>query len=102
MNFMSCSSRKNQNLAKAKSHPSASTNSRMDGGDVAIAELVRLLTLQLKRPVIDKTDLKGTFDIHVTYLGTNPLSTLPTDTIEPSAEFGLTIFNALEQHVQVH
>jgi uncharacterized protein (TIGR03435 family) len=72
--------------------------SRMDGGEVPIAELVRLLTLQLKRPVIDKTDLKGTFDIHLTYVGTNPLSAPPT-TDEPSAQFGLTIFDAIEKQL---
>ena len=71
----------------------------MDGGEVPIAELVRLLSLQLKRPVIDKTDLKGLFDIHLTYVGTNPLSTVPTDAAEASAEFGLTLFDALEKQL---
>jgi uncharacterized protein (TIGR03435 family) len=72
--------------------------SRMDGGDVPISELVRLLSLQLRRPVIDKTDLKGTFDIHLTYVGTNGLTTSPTDG-EASADFGLTIFDAIEKQL---
>jgi uncharacterized protein DUF3738 len=41
-------------------------------------------TNQLHRPVIDKTGLSGTFDIHLTYAGTNPLSASPAAEIEPS------------------
>jgi uncharacterized protein (TIGR03435 family) len=73
--------------------------SRLDGGAVAISELVRLLTLQLRRPVIDKTDLKGTFDIHLTYVGTGGLTTSPTDGGEASADFGLTIFDAIAKQL---
>jgi uncharacterized protein (TIGR03435 family) len=73
--------------------------SRMDGGEVPITELVRLLTLQLKRPVIDETSLTGIFDIHLTYLGTNALSTSSTDSADSPADFGLTIFAALEKQL---
>lgn len=70
--------------------------SRMDGGDVPVAELVRLLTNQLHRPVIDRTGLKGTFDIHLTYAGTTPLTAAPAAAVEPS---GPTIFDAVQEQL---
>src|SRR5262245_42530168 len=52
-------------------------------------------TNQLHRPVIDKTGLSGTFDIHLTYAGTNPLGASPDAEIEPSLS-AATIFDALQ------
>src|SRR5215510_8570097 len=52
-------------------------------------------TNQRHQPVIDKTGLSGTFDIHLTYAGTNPLSASPAAEIEPSLS-AATIFDALQ------
>jgi uncharacterized protein (TIGR03435 family) len=73
--------------------------SRMDGGDVPISEFIRLLSLQLHLPVIDKTGLKGTFDIHLTYAGTRPLSTSLTPGDATPADSGPTIFDAIQEQL---
>ena len=71
--------------------------SRMDGGEVPISELVRLLVNQLRQPVIDRTGLPGTFDIHLTYSGTNPLNASPAGEATPDS--GPTLFDALQQQL---
>jgi uncharacterized protein (TIGR03435 family) len=73
--------------------------SRMDGGEVPISEFIRLLSLQLHRPVIDKTGLKGTFDIHLTYAGTSPLSASLTPGGTTPADSGPTIFDAVQEQL---
>jgi uncharacterized protein (TIGR03435 family) len=65
--------------------------SRIDGGQVPMSDLVRFLTNILRRPVIDKTNLVGIYDIHVAYAGTNTLAT------DNSSDTGPTLFTALEE-----
>lgn len=43
--------------------------SRMVRGNITIEALVNHLTSTLNRPVFDKTDLKGTYEIELSYLG---------------------------------
>jgi uncharacterized protein (TIGR03435 family) len=43
--------------------------SRMVRGNMTIEQLVNHLTTSLDRPVFDKTDLKGTYEIDLSYLG---------------------------------
>jgi uncharacterized protein (TIGR03435 family) len=66
--------------------------SRMDGGDVPISELVRLLVNQLHQPIIDRTGLTGTYDIHVAYAGT-------VRSTESAADIAPTLIDALEEQL---
>lgn len=71
----------------------------MDGGDVPLSELVRLLVNQLHRPVIDRSSLKGTFDIHLACAGTNPLAASPLGLADVPTDSGPTIFDALQEQL---
>jgi len=46
----------------------SSDGARTVRGKMSIPQLVNMLTNQVGRPVLDKTDLKGTYDIELTYL----------------------------------
>jgi uncharacterized protein (TIGR03435 family) len=67
----------------------------LEGKGISVAALATALARSdLRRPVIDKTDLIGTFDMHLEW---TPDSATGTDNPEPSD--GLSIFTALREQV---
>jgi uncharacterized protein (TIGR03435 family) len=75
---------------------------RMDGGKVVMAELVRVLSSMLDRPVVDGTGVTSSFDIHLQFNFDQALAGLATDPNHPpfAAEpAGPSIFTALQEQL---
>jgi len=78
---------------------------RMQGEHVAIRELVRVLAVALDRPVLDKTNLSGTFDIKLRYVdddsGPAASTTVgPSLSIALQEQLGLKL-EAVKSHIDV-
>jgi len=79
----------------------------LEGGNVPVAELVRVLSNMLGRTVIDKTGMSGTYDIHLPFAPDAALQGLPGvgapgDPVLPvSADpaAGATIFTAIQEEL---
>jgi len=79
----------------------------LEGGNVPVAELVRVLANVMGRPVIDKTGISGKFDIHLPFAPDSSLEGLPgigapggpalPIAADPSA--GATIFTAIQEEL---
>ncbi|HEV2448207.1 MAG TPA: TIGR03435 family protein, partial [Candidatus Sulfopaludibacter sp.] len=65
---------------------------RMEGDQAPISELVRVLAVVLNQPVIDRTDLPGTFDIRLQFIDEVPGAPL-------SDPVGPTVFIALQEQL---
>lgn len=65
---------------------------RLDGGRVYMQQLAGALSNQLRRPVVDKTGLTGTYDVHLRW---TPDESQPgdTDSSDPS------LFTAIEEQL---
>ncbi len=75
---------------------------RMDGGKIGMSELTRLLSNMLGRPVIDKTGVGGTFDIHLLFSFDPSLAGLASDPGRPAFAAdpaGPSIFTALQEQL---
>jgi uncharacterized protein (TIGR03435 family) len=76
----------------------------MSGMAVSISDLVGMLRGRVNRPVYDKTNLKGLFDIHpaftVDWTSNGPLSSGPA-TSQPSAltPRGPSLFEAIQEQL---
>jgi uncharacterized protein (TIGR03435 family) len=57
---------------------------RLQGGKVAMPELVRMLSMVLGRAVIDKTGFTGLFDVQLQFLPDETTATLPPPPPDPS------------------
>lgn len=79
----------------------------LEGGNVSVSELVRVLSNVMGRPVIDKTGISGNFDIHLPFAPDSSLEGLPGAgapggpalpvAADPSA--GATIFTAIQEEL---
>jgi uncharacterized protein (TIGR03435 family) len=65
---------------------------QMEGDRVPLTELVRVLAVAVDRPVIDKTNLPGLFDIRLHFMA-EPPGAPPSDAQEPN------VFNALQDQL---
>src|SRR5262249_17255223 len=75
---------------------------RMDGGKVVMTEFIRILTNMLGRPVIDKTALTGTFDVHLQFNFDQALAGFGADPNHPAFATdpsGPSIFTALQEQL---
>lgn len=81
----------------------AGPNTRLSAGGVSLAELLRMLEIQIGRPVIDKTGLTGKYDFDVTWAMKRWTS--PSYPAEPTAdtfdatEFGPTLLTAFQSQL---
>jgi len=73
--------------------PSAS-GVRMEGDRVPLAELIRVLAVALDRPVLDRTNLSGLFDIRLQFVEERPGATA-SDSPGPS------LFNAIDEQLRL-
>jgi uncharacterized protein (TIGR03435 family) len=76
--------------------------SMSDAGGIAYRSLAGQLRLIVKRPVIDKTGLTGTFDVHLRWANDPTLAAVgpPGGDIAPSADpKGPSIFDAMEDQL---
>lgn len=65
---------------------------RMEGDRAAISELVRVLAVAARRPVLDRTALSGLYDIRLQFVDEPPDA-------PPSDAAGLSIFAALQEQL---
>ena len=55
----------------------AMTGAKMEGGKVSMQELVRMLSMALDHPVIDRTGFTGLFDLQLTFLPDETTAAMP-------------------------
>ncbi len=72
------------------------TGPRIEGGRIAMTELVRTLSLVLGRSVIDKTGFTGFFDLKLDFVPDETTSTLPPPPLDTDLP-GLSLAQALHQ-----
>ena len=65
---------------------------RMEGSRVPVSELVRGLAVALDRPVLDRTNMPGVFDIRLQFIDEPP-------GVPPSDSPGPSVFTALEEQL---
>jgi len=64
-----------------------------------MASFVNTLRAMLGRPIIDKTQFAGTFDVHVEFTPDEALAGLPPGAPAPRSDLGVSIFTAIEEHL---
>ena len=64
-----------------------SGGARMQGGKVAIPELVRMLSMALGRTVVDRTGFTGLFDAKLDFMPDETTAALPPPPPDASPEF---------------
>ena len=70
-------------------------NRTLDGKGISIADMAKALArAELRRPVIDRTDLTGTFDVHIEWTPNSPIG--PDG---PESSESLSIFTALREQL---
>ena len=70
-------------------------NRTLDGKGLSIPDIARVLArVELHRPVIDRTDLTGTFDVHLEWT-----PDLATGTVNVASSDGPSIFTALREQL---
>jgi len=75
---------------------------RLFGGQIAVAELARVLSVAVGRPVIDKTGFTGTFDADLAFLPDQATPGLPNPgpgLLPPPDPTAVTIFTALQEQL---
>jgi bla regulator protein blaR1 len=74
----------------------------LTGRQASMTEFLRVLANVLGRTVIDKTDLKGSFDFDLTFAPDAALDGLPGGTALPISadpKMGVTIFTAIQEQL---
>jgi uncharacterized protein (TIGR03435 family) len=79
----------------------SATSARIDGGAVRVSELAYVLGNMMGRPVIDKTALTGTFDIHLEFARDQVLQGTPAIDVAPPTPdpAGVTVFTAVQEQL---
>jgi uncharacterized protein (TIGR03435 family) len=79
----------------------SATSARINGEAVPVSELARVLGNMMGRPVVDKTALTGTFDIHLEFARDQVLQGTPAlDVAPPTPDpAGVTVFTAVKEQL---
>jgi uncharacterized protein (TIGR03435 family) len=79
----------------------SATTARIDGGAMPVSELAFVLGNIVGRPMVDKTALTGTFDIHLEFARDQALQGTPAIDVAPPTPdpTGVTVFTAVREQL---